>query len=275
MLSVSGSKDIPAAVRYLRERGQDLEISSPDGEKEILPRYMPKTGKMESYAVKGEVVREQKKRGDINAVTDGVGKYQDLPKGDAQGDGKSGKRQQHESLESVDITDVRFAAALRSYVRNGKPPEGLTPKQRDLVRNAHWLMFVRESVRNPANLGHAAMTADLLSRRKKGQGMTSHEAFSVYEGVRTGGRGMFPMSMVGAVDAARGNKREDEESHVFRSGTKAQGKRDELRYREEQLAERWVLSRTEDKGIVGDSKEDAEQNGRALIEDFLIDFYGM
>jgi hypothetical protein len=259
----------------LRERGQDLDISIPDGEQEILPRYMPKTGKMESYAVEDGVVREQKKKGDFNSITEGVGKYQHLPTGNEQASGESGAKKQHASLESVGLTDGRFAAALRSYVRNGRPPEGLTPEQRDLVRNAHWLMFVRESVRNPANLGHAAMTADLLSRNKKGRGMSSHEAFSIHEGVRTGGRGMFPMSMVGAVAAARGNKREDEEGHVFRSGTKAQKGRDELRYREEQLAERWVLSRTKGRGILGDSKEDAMQNGRALVKDFLIDFYGM
>lgn len=73
------------------------------------------------------------------------------------------------------------------------------------MQNVNWLMFVRESVRNPANLGFAGMTVDLVQRGPDCGGITLQDAFAKYEGTQTmGKRGVFPMSTLKAARAARG-----------------------------------------------------------------------
>lgn len=63
-------------------------------------------------------------------------------------------------------------------------------------------MLGRESIRNPTNIVQASMTLDLIANPR--DPMTWHEAFAGYQGTdRLGGRGAFPMSMVGGNPAAR------------------------------------------------------------------------
>ncbi|MFJ8635792.1 DUF4157 domain-containing protein [Streptomyces sp. NPDC093568] len=272
-----GGGDIPAAVRYLLDRGEDLDVSRP-GEDEVLASpYKVGTGKMELYDIgeNQERVKEQKQKwGLTNLITQGIGKYQHLPEGKEFDPESVSRRMPEESLRSVGLSGPRFALGLRTYVLEGKAPEGFTDAQAELVRNAHWLMFVRESHRNPTNLAYAAMTADLLTYGPQRGGLTPHQAFAEYEGVRLGDRGWFPMSMLGASAAAQGN--EQEEVGKQTSGLKStKAKRDELKKREGELAERWLLARMNMEDIDFDSEDDAKQKARQMIRQFLLRFYGL
>ncbi|MGW8887828.1 eCIS core domain-containing protein [Streptomyces sp. NPDC055749] len=271
-LQIGGGRDIPAAVRYLRDRGDQLDVSKPGEDPDIADPYDVGWGKMELYDIGGnqERVKEQKKTGQTNSVTQGIGKYQHLPEGAPK---KPKGRKPEESLKSVGLSGPRFAIGLRSYILEGKAPDGFTDAQAELVKNAHWLMFVRESHRNPTNLAYAAMTADLLTYGSERGGLSPHQAFAEHEGKRLGGRGQFPMSMVGASPAAQGNEEEAKGQKTGLKGSKAQ--RDELKQREADLAEKWLLAKIGGEGIKFDDKQDAERKVREIIREFLIKFYGL
>ncbi|NWF25890.1 DUF4157 domain-containing protein [Streptomyces sp. PKU-EA00015] len=276
-LKINGGRDIPAVVRYLRDRGKALDVSRPGEPEVIADPYRVGPGKMELYDIgeNEDRVKEQKQVwGITNLITQRIGKYQHLPEGDEEALKNPGGRKPEESLKSVGLTGPRFALGLRTYVLEGRAPEGFTPEQAELVRNAHWLMFVRESHRNTTNLGYAAMTTDLLSFGAERGGLTPHDAFAAHEGQRLGDRGWFPMSMLGAARSARGLEEEEvQQQTTGLSGSKAE--REELKYREEALAEKWVLAKTKGEGIIGDDKPGALKKGRELIKKFLLQFYGL
>ncbi|KAB1150551.1 DUF4157 domain-containing protein [Streptomyces luteolifulvus] len=275
-LRINGGPHIPAAVRYLRERGEQLDVSRPGEDPVLADPYDVSWGKMELYDIgeNEERVKEQQKTGVTNLVTQGIGKYQHLTEGKKKESSTASGRKPEDSLKSVGLSGPRFAAGLRSYILEGKAPEGFTEDQARLVRNAHWLMFVRESHRNPTNLAYAAMTADLLAYGPDRGGLTPHQAFAEHEGKRLGGRGRFPMSMVGAAPAAQGIEQEEVEGQTKGlKGSKAQ--REELKQREGELAERWLLARMKLDGIEFDNKEDATEKARNLIREFLLRFYGL
>ncbi|MGI5453421.1 eCIS core domain-containing protein [Streptomyces sp. CA-249302] len=257
VLETQGSADIPAVVRYLRERGDRLQISKPDGTTETLPPYNPRY-KNEDYTVgpNKEMVREKDQPGARNAKTAGVGSYHEVP----------------QELKRLNISDEDFAAGMRSYVRNGTLPGSWTEEQRDFIRNSHWLMFVRESTRNYSNIGFAALTTDLIARGPEDRGISSQGAFAGYEGTdRLGERGEFPMSMMGAIQSGWGIEQQEEGQEKGLRGT---GKRrDELARREEEMAQKWVLAATEGQGITGINRNDAMQKGRKLVSNFLKRFY--
>ncbi|MFD0428261.1 hypothetical protein ACFQ60_09380 [Streptomyces zhihengii] len=138
---------------------------------------------------------------------------------------------------------------------------------------------MRESVRNPANLGYAAMLTTLI-----GAGDVDwDEAFRGYQGGRNartgrwhgrrrpsriGGRGLHPMSMLGAVAAARqlvqgvvGRKKKNEKG--IEEDSMAQQRRDELVRREIELAERWARAQTGNSEIVGETEQDVMSEGGA------------
>ncbi|WP_210586474.1 DUF4157 domain-containing protein [Streptomyces sp. GESEQ-35] len=257
VLETSGSADIPAVVRYLRERGSNLELSKPDGTTETLPPYNPRY-KNEDYAVgpDKEMVREKDQPGARNARTAGVGSYFEVP----------------DELKRLRLSDEDFAAGMRAYVRNGTLPGSWTEEQRDFIRNSHWLMFVRESTRNYSNIGFAAMTTDLIARGREDRGISSHDAFARYEGTnQLGQRGEYPMSMMGAIQSGWGLEEQEEGQE---KGLRSTGKkRDELTLREEQMAQKWVLAATGGLGISGINRNDAMQKGRKLVSDFLKRFY--
>lgn len=265
ILSTSGGPDIPATVKYLRERGDGLEMSTPDGAIEKIPSYDPRF-KKEVYGVgsDGERVAEKDQPGHLNAVTHGVNKYNEVPDRLKPADFDNPRR--------LGISDQEFAMGMRSYVRNGALPGGWTQEQRDFIRSSHWLMFVRESARNYGNVGFSAMTTDLIMRGPQRGGISVHDAFSSYEGSgRIGARGMFPMSMEGAIQASRGVGEEEEGKKKGLRGTAKT--RAELKLRESDLAERWALAATEGVGIIGENLSNALQKGRKLVSDFLLKFY--
>ncbi|MFJ8622355.1 DUF4157 domain-containing protein [Kitasatospora sp. NPDC093550] len=258
-LRVEGGKDIPGSVLYLRERGTDLDVSTAQGSPLIVPPYKVGWGKMEHYTVgpEGGAVKEQNRGGLTNALTKGVGTYPEIAA----------------DLSRVGLTDMNFAMALRAYSTNSHLPPSFTPEQQQLVRNAHWLMFVRESVRSPANLGYAAMTTDLLARGSQARGLDRNHAFAQYENNRRGDRGQFPMSMRGAAAAARGLKQEEAGLLTNLEGTAAD--RNELKFRELQLGETWALARTGGVGIVATTAADTVKKGENLVQQFLLHFYGL
>ncbi|MFE2107270.1 hypothetical protein ACFXAF_15545 [Kitasatospora sp. NPDC059463] len=259
-LVIQGSQDIPGVVRYLRERGSALQLSAAQGGPLLLPPYTVGTGKVDRYLVgpDAEPVGEQKqKRGALNSMTMGVTKYHELV-----GD-----------LKRVGLSDMDFAMALRAYSTNSHLPPSFTAEQRALVRSTHWLMFVRESVRSPANLGYAAMTTDLLARGPGAGGLDRTQAFAEYEGKRRGDRGRFPMSMVKAVPAARALKQEEAGRQKHFDASKAD--RDELRFRELQLGEAWARAHTGGLGILAATEDETVRKGEKLVRDFLRNFYGL
>ncbi|MFF7689479.1 DUF4157 domain-containing protein [Streptomyces syringium] len=262
-LETTGPQDIPGTVRYLRERGSALDVSTPDGGTLTVGPHTSKWGTVDSYKVGAEhaVVKEQQKAGQLNQVTLGVGTYPEIAA----------------ALKSSGLSDRHVASVLRAFHKTGRFPASLTAEQQALFRNLHWLMFVRESVRNPANLGFAAMTLDLVHRGPSRGGITADEAFAQYEGTgRKGGRGLFPMSMRNAVRAARGVEAEEAglpTGKTHQGGTRAE--REELRSREVEVAEKWALSVTGNQGVIGETADEAIRVGRKLISDFMLKFHGL
>ncbi|MBB5122014.1 eCIS core domain-containing protein [Streptomyces eurocidicus] len=262
-LETTGAQDIPATVRYLRERGNSLDVSRPDGGTLEVGPHVSRWGTVDSYRVGSDhaVVKEQQKAGQLNQITLGVGTYPEIAA----------------SLQATGLSDKRVASVLRAFHKTGRFPGSLTAEQEAMFRNLHWLMFVRESVRNPANLGFAAMTLDLVHRGPGQGGLTVHEAFAQHENTgRQGGRGSFPMSMVNAVRATRGVEAEEAglpTGKTHQGGTRAE--RAELRKREVEMAEQWALAVTGGQGVLGETAEEAISAGRKLISDFMLKFHGL
>jgi hypothetical protein len=106
-------------------------------------------------------------------------------------------------MQRTGMTDANIAIALKRYTQGGIDflPRDLHPHIPEFDR-LRVLMFGRESIRNPSNIVQAPMTLDLIANPR--DPMTWHEAFAGYQGTdRLGGRGVFPMSMVGGNPAAR------------------------------------------------------------------------
>jgi hypothetical protein len=260
-IEITGAHDIPAAVRYLRERGQGLDISTPGGVRRLGP-VSPRMWGDESYLFGSERarVREQRKQA-TNALTRGVGSYPEIANG----------------LAETGMSDQRIASVIRAQITTGRLPRGLTEEQAALLRDTTWLMFVRESVRSPANLGFAAMTAELVHHGPKRGGITWQEGLAGYEGTEVPGeRGLFPMSMKNAPRAARGVEAVEAGRHpgeTYQGGTAVE--RGELIRREAELAERWALTVTGGVGIVSATEAAALMNGRQKITAHLLRFYGL
>jgi hypothetical protein len=260
-LDIEKKEDIPGAVRYYQERGKKIEESRPDGTVEELNPYLPReggnwqhTGEKEVHRVgpdKHEVV-EYNKAG-TNAYVAKVGEYPGIMK----------------KLNDLRLDQYTVASILRKYTKNLTFPSGLSSEAQDLLARLHWLMFVRESVRNTTNVAMAPMAMSLVEQRDSDldELFTEHEG----NGDRTGGRGIYPMSMKGgpaaAADIDSGVNRQPESEPYIR--------RAELEAREEELAERWMKSRG--KGMTEYFETDAEalDKARKEIKKFLEDYYGL
>ncbi|WP_284058535.1 DUF4157 domain-containing protein [Streptomyces sp. AS02] len=268
-IDVAGGQDLIGTVRYLRGRHKPMHVPDPTGKNSVeAGPYNPGFNKHERYRVGpgGDMVREQNKHKPdqqgpwTNAVTQDVGQYNEIP----------------DMLKSAQMSDPFFAAALRGYLLNDDVIKNLPAAQKKVVKDAHWLMFARESAREPANLGFAAMTTELLAYGPERGGITTQDAFAKYQGheTRSNERGEFPMSMLDAAGAARDNRAEDYEQKT-KNFEKSKKTRGELRRRETEMAVKWAKAYAGEKGIIGDSKESAEANGRALVRKFLIEFYDL
>ncbi|WP_370949872.1 DUF4157 domain-containing protein [Amycolatopsis sp. cg5] len=259
----TGPGDIPAAVRYLRNRRNPEQVRGPGGTTRTVAPQAARTWKDESYLVGHErdIVKEMNTPGATNAFTRGVTSYPAIAS----------------SLQATGMTDQRIASVVRSYIKTGRLPGGLTEQQQALLRNMNWLMFVRESTRNPGNLGFAAMTTDLVQRGPQRGGMTWQQAFAEHEGTSTTGeRGRLPMSMKKAARATRGQEAEERgESPGKTSSGGTRAERAELKRRETAVSEQWAMVITDNKGIIGRTSASAIRSGRKLISDYLIKFYGL
>jgi hypothetical protein len=142
------------------------------------------------------------------------------------------------ALDATQIGDPRIARTIRAFLRTGKWPDELTDDERNMLGRVTWLMYVRESARDPENAALAPMTMDLIAEGR----MSFEEAFAEFEPDpaqqpppppasrkpkeakdgkrkrrrkpkliprRTGGRGRYPASMAGATRATRGLEAED------------------------------------------------------------------
>ncbi|WP_406343376.1 DUF4157 domain-containing protein [Streptomyces sp. NBC_01578] len=278
-LDVDSAQDFPGAVNYLRNRGQDLQVSTPGGNR-TLPPHQPDVDVMEEYRVgQGrDTVREENKAGETNAYTqlDDVKPNSTYPN----------IARKLAELEKEGLTGPILATALRKFTRTGTYPDGLTRAQKKMVRELHWLMFVRESVRNPANLGFSAMMTTLIAYGDSDW----DEAFRGYQGERDaktnkwkrrkaskpGARGLHPMSMKGAVPAARqldqgvrGRPTPDGQP------SKAQRLRDELVRRETEVGERWLQTYTGRTEILGKTEQEALDEGRRIVKEYMWQYYGL
>ncbi|WP_255954119.1 eCIS core domain-containing protein [Streptomyces odontomachi] len=271
-LEVSQPADIPGAVRYYQGRGDDLETSRPrpqgdprgDSLDVTLGPHAPKEGT--GFATKGtyerhavgpnrEDVVEENLKGISNAKTQVVGDYP----------GILGQ------LRATGREDSAIADALHHYTRSGRFPSSFSADERELLAHLHWLMVVRESVRNRTNLAMAPMTLALL--RDSERGITWEQAFTAHENnsQREGGRGLFPMSMRGAAAAAR---------DLAARARRKRGKQPyldmrELKRREVELTELWAASITKGDGIYGSTRSEARKKGRTMIQEFVLKFYGL
>jgi len=262
-IDATRSEDIPGAVRYLRNQRSPETVPMPGGGNRTIAPRRARTWKDDSYLVGQErnVVKEMNTPGTTNAFTRGVTAYPAIAN----------------SLRTTGLSDQRIASIVRTYVKTGHLPNSLTPAQKSLLRNMNWLMFVRESVRNPANLGFAAMATDLVRRGPQGGGTTWRQTFTDYEGTDiTGERGKFPMSMKKAARATRGLEAEEggrSTGKASEGGTKAE--RDELKRREIEVANMWAMVITKNQGIIGETEAGAVRSGRKMISDYMLKFYGL
>ncbi|MGI5400829.1 eCIS core domain-containing protein [Streptomyces sp. CA-135486] len=278
-LDVDSAQDFPGAVNYLRNRGQELQVSTPGGNR-TLPPHRPDVDVMEEYRVgQGrDTVREENKAGETNAYTqlDDVKPNSTYPN----------IARKLAELEKEGLTGPILATALRKFTRSGTYPDGLTRAQKKMIRELHWLMFVRESVRNPANLGFSAMMTTLIAYGDSDW----DEAFRGYQGERDaktgkwkrrkasrpGARGLHPMSMKGAVPAAR-QLEQGVRGRPTPDGqpSKAQRLRDELVRRETEVAERWLQAHAGRTEILGKTEQEALDEGRRIVKEYMWQYYGL
>ncbi|MFF8353357.1 DUF4157 domain-containing protein [Streptomyces chartreusis] len=141
------------------------------------------------------------------------------------------------ALNATEIGDAQLARSVRGFLRTGRWPDTLTEEERQTMGRVAWLMYVRETARDPENAALAPMTMDLIAEGK----MSFEEAFAEFEPDpsqqpppappaqparkkngkprrprkpklkprRVGGRGRYPASMEGATRATRGLEAED------------------------------------------------------------------
>jgi hypothetical protein len=255
----SDATDIPGLVGYLRTRADPSSVQMPDGRDKVLASGVQSWGKMDRYrmAQTGTLVKEQQKTGAINAITQGLGKgsYPEIAG----------------LLRQTRLSDQRIASSMRAYLRTGKLPNLLSPADAALIERAAFLMTVRESTRNVANLGFGPMTLDLIGRRE----MTWDDALAKYQdGSRRGERGEFPMSMKKAVPASRGLEAEMLGGLAPDRGPH-QKDRQELREREIALVDKWATTVMGPNGFVGENETAALSTARTKIKEFILKSYGL
>jgi hypothetical protein len=228
---------VPGAVKYFQDR-------------EPLPY-----GKMDHYKLGEHPVSQQQKSGETNAFVKKVGTYPEIFAG----------------MEATKLSDARMAIALRSMVRTGELPEGISAEHGELISATAFLMFGRESHRTEGNVAMGPMTVDLIAQGN----MSFKEAFTAYEkggdDPRFGERGAYPQSMKGAPAAERGLAHA--EDRPMRGTTRGSvAARAELKRREIELVTRWV--ETKFKAELGAIAVD-ETVIAAKIEKMVLGFYDM
>ncbi|WP_302186089.1 DUF4157 domain-containing protein [Streptomyces sp. AC550_RSS872] len=146
------------------------------------------------------------------------------------------------ALNATQIGDARLARTIRNFLRTGRWPDELTEDEQETLGRVAWLMYVRETARDPENAALAPMTMDLIAEGK----MSFEEAFAEFEPDptqqpppappakpaktkdgkprrrrkpklkprRIGGRGRYPASMEGATRATRGLEAEDRQESL-------------------------------------------------------------
>ncbi|MFF2190731.1 DUF4157 domain-containing protein [Streptomyces sp. NPDC058155] len=260
-LDIQSKEDIPGAVKYYQDRGKKIEEARPDGTVEEIEAYDPRIGGGWPHSGEKEVHRvgseehevvEYNKAG-TNAYVAEIGQYPGIMK----------------KLKDVGLDQYTVASAIRKYSRDLAFPSGLSSEAQGLLTRLHWLMFVRESVRNTTNIAMAPMAMSLV----EGSDADMDELFSEHEGAngRFGGRGIYPMSMTGAPAAAA-----DIDSEQNRlPGGEPYIRREELKAREEELAERWIKMRSNGKSEYYESDSEALEKARKEIRTFLEDYYGL
>ena len=196
-------------------------------------------------------VRENKTRGRTNARVMSIGTYPEIA----------------EQFAATGLGDRRIARELGSLIRTGRVSDDITEEQRTLLANVSYLMMVRESSRNRRNVAHVAMTLDLVAA---GQ-WTWHTAFSAFEKTPVpGGRGNYPMSMIGAAGAVRGLSVEGAAVNPTQDGLPSGGgtekKRRELEAREYTLVEEWIMHHLQTKQKLAQQPPNVvRENIRALF----------
>jgi hypothetical protein len=180
------------------------------------------------------------------------------------------------ALESLDLKDATIAQMMQGFLETGLWPQNVTKREREKLGRVVYLMYVRESVRDPENVALAPMTIDLIAR---GQ-MTFHEAFAEFEGddgtvesrTRTGGRGRYPASMEGAAPAARGLVAEDRNERLRVSEHGREETRRELEWRKVDLVTRWLEARLRSRGEAwGGTRADVVE----FIRKFIVEHHGL
>ncbi|HEY5980492.1 MAG TPA: hypothetical protein VIT41_12740 [Microlunatus sp.] len=181
-------------------------------------------------------------------------------------------------LRATGISDVAMAGHVRTFLQTGVAPRSFNSQQAQLLSDMSWLMFGRESHRNRRNVAHAAMTIDLVESGH----MSFTDAFAGHEpggaDPRTGGRGMFPMSMKGAERAAMELNPQD--SRIARPPAAndpsedtletRRRNRQELERRETELATMWVTVRLQrQQGLVGLSAQALGDAVRRMVREFF------
>ncbi|CAL9325343.1 eCIS core domain-containing protein [Streptomyces sp. SudanB182_2057] len=180
------------------------------------------------------------------------------------------------ALESLDRKDATVAQMIQGFLETGLWPQDVTKKEREKLGRVVYLMYVRESVRDPENVALAPVTIDLIARGH----MTFHEAFAEFEGedgtvesrTRTGGRGRYPASMEGAAPAARGLVAEDRNERLRVADHGREEARRELEWRKVDLVTRWLEVQLRSRGEVwGGTQADVVE----FIRKFIVEHHGL
>lgn len=260
-LEVSSNEDIPGAIKYYQERGERTEEARPDGDFEEYDAYLPKvgggwphSGEKEQHHVgpNQHEINEYNKSG-TNAYVAQAGNYPAITK----------------KLRDLNISDHTAARAMRQYSKDLTFPTTLSRDAQELLARLHWLIFVRESVRNTTNIAMAPMAISLM----EGNQASSADLFSKYEDKnnhRIGKRGIYPMSMQGAPAAAI-----DLMNETYRMpGYMPYESREELRAREEHLADLWMQLQPRISKYF-ESEDEALIKARSEIRMFLNNYYNI
>ncbi len=178
-------------------------------------------------------------------------------------------------MQDTGMTDPQLAVAMRDSIRGKQLPEQLQKYTAKLNR-LKLLLFGREAIRNTGLIALTPMTLSLIASNQ--DDMTWHEALASYETVssRLGKRGVFPMSMENALEAAAELEKERvtsaltqpvaQPSPELRRSKHAQ----ELARREVELATRWlaVIMRAE-----GLKAFDNQRHAKMFITSKIVEFY--
>ncbi|MFD5058179.1 MULTISPECIES: DUF4157 domain-containing protein [unclassified Streptomyces] len=272
---ISHGADFPAAVLHMKNRGTDI------------PR-----GKM-AYTIGKEKQRVTEKHGSnhpTNSLVEGIHAYPKISQTLKKTWEKLTRRTKRklkntnldtdtvESLKKLELEDATIAQLVQGFLARGEWPPELRADERARLGRLTYLMYVRESVRDPENVALAPMTMDLIARRQ----LTFEQAFAEFEPddgkkdsppKRPGGRGRYPASMEGAAPAVRGLEAEDANEPI--RGAKQHGTeeaRRELESRKIDLATRWFTMRLESSGgSWGSNRSDVVE----FVRKFILQHHGM